>query len=80
MSDHLNEVTALTNRLTAMGEELKEHLVVAMLFSSVSESYGSLGTSLESRPQGNLILEFVNGKLLDEWRHQEERQVAGRVL
>lgn len=49
MSDHLNEVSALTNRLTAMGEELKEHLVEAMLFSSLPESYGSLITALESR-------------------------------
>ncbi|XP_062709476.1 uncharacterized protein LOC134288474 [Aedes albopictus] len=74
MSEHLNEVTVLTNRLTAMGEELKEHWVVAMLLSSLPESYNSLITALESRPEYDLTLEYIKGKLLDEWKRRVENQ------
>lgn len=64
MSDHLNEITCLANRLIAMGEELKDHWIVAMVLSSLPESYGSLITALESRPEADLTLEFVKGKLV----------------
>lgn len=59
-----------------------DHLneVVAMLFSSLLESYGSLVTALESRPEEDLTLEFVKGKLLDEWRRREQHQAAEKVL
>lgn len=80
MSEHLNEITCLSNRLIAMGEELKEHWVVAMILSSLPESYGSLITALESRPEADLTLEYVKGKLLDEWKRREENQSIEKVL
>lgn len=78
MSDHLNEVTALSIRLTAMGEELKEYLVVAMLFSSLLESYGSLVTALDSRPEEDLTLEFVKGKSVSYWMSGDAGRNARR--
>lgn len=72
MGDHLGEITCLIDRLSAMGENLAEYLVVAMILSSLPESYSGLITALESRPEEDLRLEFIKGKLMDEWRRRIE--------
>lgn len=72
MSDHLVEASELVHRLARMGESLKEHLFVAILLSSLPESYNPLVTALEGRPEADLILDYVKGKLLDEWRRKSE--------
>lgn len=72
MSCHLMEAAELVHRLARMGEVLKEHLVVSILLSSLPESYNPLVTALEGRPEEDLKLEYVKGKLLDEWRRKCE--------
>lgn len=72
MSDHLVEATKLVHRLARLGEALKDHLVVAILLSSLPESYNPLVTALEGRPEEDLRLEYVKGKLLDDWRRRNE--------
>lgn len=74
MSEHLVEATELVHRLARMGEALQEHLVVAVLLSSLPSSYDPLVTALEGRPEGDLKLDYVKGKLLDEWRRRNEEQ------
>lgn len=49
MEEHVATMQELVDKLTAIGEEIKDHLVVAMLLSSLPESYSSLLTALESR-------------------------------
>lgn len=56
MSDHLNEVTALTNIQTAMGKELKEYLVVATLFFKSTAVIRELDHSTGSKPEEDLTL------------------------
>lgn len=75
MSDHLVEVSQLVHRLARMNESLKEHLVVAILLSSLPESYSPLVTALEGRPEEDLKLDYVKGKLLDEWRRKNEGHI-----
>lgn len=72
MSDHLLQASELVHRLTRLGEGLKEHIVVAILLSSLPESYNPLITALEGRPEEDLKLDYVKGKLLDEWRRRHE--------
>ncbi|XP_062710258.1 copia protein isoform X1 [Aedes albopictus] len=74
MSDHLTEASELVHRLARMGESLKEHLVVAILLSSLPESYNPLVTALEGRPEEDLKLDYVKGKLLDDWRRRSENR------
>lgn len=74
MSKHLVEAAELVHRLARMGESLKEHLVVAILLSSLPESYNPLVTALEGRPEEDVKLEYVKGKLLDEWRRRSEKR------
>ena len=50
-------------------------MVVAIVLSSVPESYNPLVTALEGRPEEDLKLDYVKGKLLDEWRRKTENCV-----
>lgn len=43
-----------------------------MLLSSLPESYNSFITALKSRPECDLTLEYVKGKLYDEWKRRVE--------
>lgn len=84
MSDHLVEASELVHRLARLGEGLKEDLVVALLLSSLPESYNPLVTALEGRPEEDLTLDYVKGKLLDEWRRRsaskKEEKVQEQVM
>ena len=67
MEEHVDTRLNLVHKLTALGETLKENMVVAMLFVSLPASNSSLITTLESRPEDELTLEFVKGKLIVEY-------------
>lgn len=73
MSKHLTAMTELVHKLLGMGEKLAEYWIVAMLLSSLPESYNPLITTLEGRSENELKLDYVKGKLLDEWRRRCER-------
>lgn len=74
MSKHLTEVANLVHRLQGMGEKLGEHWIVAILLSSLPETYNPLIAALEGRPEEELKMEYVKGKLLDEWRRRCEKE------
>lgn len=71
MEQHIATMQELVDKLTALGEEIKDHFFVAILLSSLPETYGTLITALESRPEAELTLDFVKGKLLDEYRRRK---------
>lgn len=71
MEEHVMTMQDLIDKLTALGEEIKEHLFVAMLLSSLPESYSTLITALESRSEEELTLNLVTGKLIDEYRRRK---------
>lgn len=74
MSKHLVELSELVHKLLGMGEKLGEHWIVAILLSSLPETYNPLITALEGRSEDELKLDYVKGKLLDEWRRRCENQ------
>lgn len=51
-----------------------------MLLLGMPESYNSFITALESRSECDLALEYVKGKLLDEWKHRVENQSEEKAL
>jgi hypothetical protein len=71
MEQHVTKMQDLVYKLTALGEEIKNHLFVAMLLSSLPETYSTLITALESRPDTELTLGFVKGKLIDEYKRRK---------
>lgn len=71
---HVNTMTELFEKLAALGEKLSENWVVAMLLSSLPQSYDTLITALETRPEGDLTLSLVQSKLLEENRKRSSTQ------
>lgn len=74
MAEHLKEMAALRLRLTALGEEVKDNWFMALMLSSLPRSYDGLIVALESRPDADLTVDFVKGKLLDEGRRRVESE------
>ena len=60
VENHVSELLTLTNKLAALGEELKDKLKASLLLSSLPDSYSGLITSLESRNETDFTLDFVN--------------------
>ncbi|KAK2578197.1 hypothetical protein KPH14_011654 [Odynerus spinipes] len=71
MEAHVATMQELVDKLTALGEEIKDPFFVAMLLSSLPDSYGTMITALESRPEEELTLSFVKGKLIDEYKRRK---------
>lgn len=69
---HIESMMDLVQELTSLGEELKDHLVVAFLLCSLPDSYSPLVSALEGRPESDLTLEMVKGKLIQEYRRRTE--------
>ena len=74
MEEHVSELLTLINKLTALGEVLKDKLKASLLLSSLPDSYSTLITSLESRCEDDFTLDFVKGRLIDEYRRRKESQ------
>src|SRR6218665_2873843 len=70
MENHLAEMQNLIDQLASLGEPLAEHLSVALFLSSLPDSYGTLITALETRPEEDLNTELVKGKLLEEFKRR----------
>lgn len=77
MAEHLKDMAALRLRLVALGEEVKDNWFVALMLSSLPRSYDGLIVALESRPDADLTVDFVKGKLLDEGRRRAESDSVG---
>lgn len=74
MNSHINNILTLKDKLFAMGEEIAESHIVALLLCSLPHSYDPLVTALEARPEDDLTLEFINKKLTDEFRYRYENR------
>lgn len=73
MQEHLFELENLFDRLSCAGLPLDEPMKIAMTFRSLPDSYGSLVTALESRPDADQTIVLVKQKLLDEHQRRVER-------
>lgn len=80
MEDHINTILDMVNDLSALGEDLKENLVVALLLVSLPDSYDSLITALESRPEKELTLEMVKSKLISDFKRKLESNGEAKDL
>lgn len=79
MEAHINHMLNAVDELAALGEVLKDKLIIAMLLSSLPDSYSTRVTALETRSEDELTLQLVKGKFIDEdnrrkdVRHHEEK-------
>lgn len=70
MEKHINDLENLTEQLSALGESIAENLLIAFLLSSLPESYNTLITALETRPEQDLTLSLVKNKLIEEFQRR----------
>lgn len=71
MESHLNVMLNSVDQLAALGETLKDKMIIALLLCSLPESYNTLITALKTRSEDELTIELVKGKLLDEYRRRK---------
>ncbi|KFD69488.1 hypothetical protein M514_18360 [Trichuris suis] len=55
-----------------MGKNIEEDDLVAVMLCSLPDSYSSLITALEGKDEADLSVEYVSGKLLDEYQRRVE--------
>jgi transposase InsO family protein len=72
METHLAQMEDLIDQLTCLGETLVEQLTVALFLSSLPDSYSTLITALETRPEADLTVELVKNKLMEEFKRRNE--------
>jgi hypothetical protein len=66
MESHITGMANLFQQLADLGEQMSELWRMSMLLSSLPESYDTLVTALEVRPEKDLTIEVVESKLLEE--------------
>jgi transposase InsO family protein len=76
MEDHLAHMEDLIDQLSSLGETLAEQLTVALFLSSLPESYSTLITALETRPEADLTVHLVKNKLIEEFKRRNESSAA----
>jgi len=78
MEDHINDLLNLVDKLSALGQDLSDNLVVALLLSSLPDNYSSMTSALESRPEADLTVELVKEKLIQEYHREKDREAVSR--
>lgn len=59
MENNISELLTLTNKLSELGEKLKDKLKASLLLSTLPDSYSAMITSLESRSESDFTHDFV---------------------
>lgn len=72
METHLAHMEDLIDQLSSLGETLAEQLKVALFLSSLPDSYSTLITALETRPEADLTVDLVKIKLMEEYDRKTE--------
>ncbi|RWR98966.1 RxLR effector candidate protein-like protein, partial [Dinothrombium tinctorium] len=74
MESHIATISEITDQLRAAGDQVEESEVVAIILSSLPETYDSLVTALESRKLEDLTLSFVKSRLIHEFVKLKEKE------
>lgn len=72
MEKHLYKLDELFQRFANIGGTFEESFRVAIVLSSLPESYNSLTTALEARNESELTLSLVKSKLMDEFMKRKQ--------
>lgn len=75
IEEHIINMSIIKERSDAIGENIKEELFIAMLLGSLPDSYNNMINALESRPEKDLTISLVKGKLIDEYRRRTSNSV-----
>ncbi|GBN62538.1 hypothetical protein AVEN_43235-1 [Araneus ventricosus] len=73
MNGHIAQMLELIDKLKAVGEEIKNDHIAALLLVSIPKSCDTLKTALEARPENELTPELIKNKLTDEYNRRKEQ-------
>ena len=72
MQEDMRSTLKLVERLYGICENIKDCHVAALLLSGLPDSYESIVTALDARPDDELTLAYVKGKLVYEYMRKTE--------
>lgn len=79
MAVHVSAMLEIVNQLRGLGKDLSDEDIVAALLCSLPESYSTLVTTLEGRAESDLTVDYVRGKLIDEYNRRIESDCANEI-
>ena len=62
----------MIKRRHGIGEDVNDFLVAALLLSGLPDSHEMFISALDARPDDELILEYVKGKFVGEYKRKNE--------
>ncbi|KFM70371.1 Retrovirus-related Pol polyprotein from transposon TNT 1-94, partial [Stegodyphus mimosarum] len=74
MIAHITHMMDLVERLKAIGENIPDQHVAALMLVSIPESYNNLITAIEAREETLITTDLVKTKLTDEYNRRLEQQ------
>jgi hypothetical protein len=74
MEKHIYVMEEMFEKLSVLGRDLEEDFRVALILSSLPDSYSVLTTALEARPEKDLTLTVVKNKLMEEYQKKGSKQ------
>ena len=72
MQEYIRSVLEIVDRLHGFGENIDDFHVAALLLSGLPNCYKTLVTALDALDANKLTLEYVKGKLVDEYKRKME--------
>ena len=82
MEEHIMILSDYFDKLTGLGMVLPDDVIACLYLSNLPESYGTLVTALESRPEKDLTSKFIKSRLIDGNKKRkgarEVRESVGR--
>jgi len=79
MQNYIRSTLEMVERLRGIGEEIPDFHIAALLLSGLPDSYETLVTALDARPDDELTLEYVKGKLVDEYRRRSDSSTSDNL-
>ncbi|GBM39572.1 hypothetical protein AVEN_52925-1 [Araneus ventricosus] len=73
MKEHIAQILEIIDKLKAVGEEINDHYIAALLEVSFPKSYDTLIMALEARPENDLAPKLTKNKLTDEYNRRKEQ-------
>ena len=79
MQNYIRSALEIVERLRGIGEEILDFHIAVLLLSGLPDSYETLVTALDARPDDELTLEYVKGKLVDEYRRRSDSSTSDNL-
>lgn len=70
MEEHVGGILTTVDELRALGEDIKDKMLIALLLGSLTDIYDPLISALEVKPEAELTVTFVKEKLLQAYQRQ----------